>query len=356
MAATNSSRRGAVLLGIGLVAVIAAGTAAVLGGLLPPGAVSALGLPASLQPGASGDPAMSQADQQLEAKLQPFIRCINGVDRELDGVQGRYRSELEYIRLTLAGKEPMMPPNIGGLRLNLNGYREDSNPAEDCAAGLERASIQPPAIPDLDQAGQDYARALRAMLPLFADAQPYYQQKDWKDDRFAKGAALDARLRPVLADAGRAGSAMRAALRGQENGLRTRQLAALEARSGRNARWQGLNVMLRAREMEDEIGRQAQSGSFSAKALQLGIEQLSSAWDEANGYAQGHSDKLSQGTASQRPIWDRIGAPASSYLATVKELRRAVEAGDRKPDAVRSGYDATVQDFNTLVDAFNAPY
>ncbi len=367
-----------IVLGV-LAAVVGgvAGAGLLTGGTLPAGVQSAFGLASPAQTGpqtgfqtapqtgartgrpdgaGAGDPALSQADQQLEAKLQPYVRCINGVERELDALRSRYRNELEYVRLVLAGKPPMMSPNITGLRLTLDGYSGGTDRGGECAAGLEQAAAQAPAIPELDQAGQDYARALRAMLPVFPEAQRYYEQKDWKDDRFAKGTALDAKLRPAFADSERAGAAIRAALRGQENGLRTRQLAAVEARDGRTARWQGLNFMLRARELENEAGRQAASGSFSAKALQLGIEQLSAAWDEANSYAAAHPDEMARSGGQQRPIWARISQPASSYLASAKELRRAVEADQRKSDTLRSAYNSMVRDFNTVVDAFNAQY
>lgn len=337
-----------------VIAGAAIGAVFVLDGDVFSAAGTALGIAAPAGSFDKGDPALSPADRQLQAKLQPVIACINRLDGDLESLAGAYRDEVEYARGTLAGKKYMMHMNFN-LRFDLNPDPLHPDPINDCAKGLDQAAGMAPPVPDLDAAASEYARTIRAMPPVFAEAKTYYKQEDWKDDRFAKGETLDGQLRPLFASIATTSGALRTAARKQEDALRERQLAAVEAQDGRGARWQGLNVIARVRDVQNEADREAKAGQFSAKAMQLAIEQLGTAWDEANAYASSHPEMMREGVNHTRPMWARIGEPASSYLADAKALRRAVEGGADR-DKLRSEYRSMLTSFNQLVDAVNSQY
>ena len=108
------------------------------GDLLPsPSSASVVAAPGAPPPAAPADPALNPADQALEAKLQPFIKCMNGVDRELEQFHGKHINEIHDIRQTLAGKPPSFPSNIPALRFTLNGFMSNTDIAQ-CSRGCRR--------------------------------------------------------------------------------------------------------------------------------------------------------------------------------------------------------------------------
>ena len=338
----------------GVLAAVVAGVAAGVGTWSRSGVTGAPAIIGARAPVVTGNAWLSPADRQLQVKLQTFIGCMNGVDRAVTTMRSEYDRELVFARDSLAGKPPMIPPNVLGVSFDLGRSRAAADQAEKCAAGLEQSATQPPALPVLDGPGADYARALRAYTPIAAEAAPYYQQKDWKDDRLARGRAIDARLRPVLDDLGRASAQLRTAVHDQEQGLRVRELAATDAHEGHSANWHGLNVMVHARAVADEVGREAGTGGFDPAALLASTDPFATSIDDARAYATAHPD--APAALRQRPVWARIDTASDRMLLAAKELRRTAQGPRPSAQTLTNAYDRVVTAFNQLVDAYNAPY
>jgi len=110
-----------------------------------------------------------------------------------------------------------------------------------------------PAMPDLDAAMKTYIAAYTVLAPTINEADGYYERQDYKVDKMAEGKALHAKL----ASAGPAFLAERAkvdALFAEEKAKSdVTELAMIEKREGRKARWHVSNVMIQARKIVDRL-------------------------------------------------------------------------------------------------------
>ena len=64
----------------------------------------------------------------------------------------------------------------------------------DCRKDVEKANALEPRDAALEAAASAYVDAVRKLEPLLKEADDYYQQEDYKDDKMAKGGALHPRL------------------------------------------------------------------------------------------------------------------------------------------------------------------
>src|SRR6185295_13020337 len=64
----------------------------------------------------------------------------------------------------------------------------------DCRQAVEKASALEPRDAALEAAASSYADAVSKLEPLLKEADDYYTQEDYKDDKMAKGKALHPRL------------------------------------------------------------------------------------------------------------------------------------------------------------------
>ncbi len=115
----------------------------------------------------------------------------------------------------------------------------------------EAATAQEPAIPDLDDAMRRYVQSYRALAPLITRANGYYERKDYEDDRMALGRDLHRQMVPAAEAFLKDRADVEAAMRGFRTDLNRRELADIERREGRSARWHVRNVLIAARGVMD---------------------------------------------------------------------------------------------------------
>ncbi len=133
-------------------------------------------------PGISSE---EEKDAQLGAKLGAYIGCMNGTSKRVVDSRNRYLSWVDE-RVGPTGKER----NVYGLY--------DVN-AGSCLPSLERAKTMQPALPEVESAAAEYRKALEELDPLVNQVEKYYDQKDYKDDKMAKGKALHPQLMNAFA-------------------------------------------------------------------------------------------------------------------------------------------------------------
>ncbi len=204
-------------------------------------------------------------------------------------------------------------------------------------AAARQAMVSPPERPALDEAVGRYILAYEALAPLITRAERYYDRQDYRDDRMAEGRALHEQMVPAAQEF----LAARAALEGQMRAMRAdldlRELADIEAREGRSARWQIRNTMIQARAVINALPPRGQR-QVDMAALDEAIAGYSAAIREIDRYKERDPQGLSM-----------FEGRASSWLGSLREFRQKL--GRSRGDIRRVGNEATwlVNNYNMLV-------
>jgi len=201
------------------------------------------------------------------------------------------------------------------------------------------ATSQPPAYPALDETVKRYITAYEAMAPLVAEADAYYERKDYLSDKMAGGKALHAKLAPAAQAFLTERKALERDMEAVKSDLDRRQLAAIEQHEGRKAKWHVRNVMIEAKTMVDLLP------SNSAPVVDL------AAFDKAlDRYAAAVKEFDAYSAATPNSFFVFESSPRN-LLGKLREFRQKV--GRTKGDARRAGvgHDLTwlINDYNMMV-------
>jgi hypothetical protein len=295
----------------------------------------------------SGRPAgqntlLSNEDLALSKKLEPFISCINRVDRALMQHGETYKSR--FAALSAKPDAEIFGLNFG---FKIEVYETNNEFSRQCATGLEMAAKMPPSDTTLDRVAVSYAETLQAMIPHMNALDDYYSQKNFLDDKMARGKQIDAQFRPLLDKLGALSAEMRAAVEDNTNKLRANELVALEKQSGKDFSWHTLNILIEARKSLKAVQMAASKGKLSAADILPVEEKYQAAYEAANTYASAHPDTKTK--LGNKPLWFSIASNARDVLAALKAVRRDVEAG-KDPE---SGLRTLQKDFNSLIKNYN---
>ncbi|MBN9008561.1 MAG: YiiG family protein, partial [Rhizobiales bacterium] len=117
---------------------------------------------------------------QLTEKLNAYIGCINRLSERSYDSRRRYFSWAAKSGPT--GKE----------RIIYGTYTIYDT--TDCKKNVEKANALEPHDAALEASATAYATAVGQLEPLLKEADDYYSQENYKDDKMAKGKALHPRL------------------------------------------------------------------------------------------------------------------------------------------------------------------
>ena len=101
-----------------------------------------------------------------------------------------------------------------------------------------------PKLPAIDETMGRYIKAYQELAPLITKAERYYDRKDYRDDNLAEGQKLHALMVPAAKTFLEERSKLDALMRVYKRGLDQRELASVEQREGKSARWQVRNLSL----------------------------------------------------------------------------------------------------------------
>lgn len=298
--------------------VLAAGTAALL--------ASAFTKVATAQP------------SSLTEKLNAYVGCINRLSARSYDSRNRYFSWV--------GKDGP----TGRERIIYGTYTIYDT--SDCRKNVEKANTLEPHDATLEGAASAYAVAVTKLEALLKEADDYYTQENYKDDKMAKGKTLH----PQLVAAWNAFATADKALRGGVETINDRRalekLAEIEQKEGRKARYHVEALMINAKRVlraEDaekpDVAAIAQAVS-EYEAVVKAMEQL--------------SDEDGRGK-----IGSMFVNNAKSFLTSGKQLMRRIRdkvpysQGERMMLNPSSGWmvegspQRLLRDYNQLVDAYN---
>jgi Protein of unknown function (DUF3829) len=277
--------------------------------------------------------------QSLTDKLQPYIECFNSLS------ESGLRSKARYLSWA-ATSGPT------GKERNIYGTYTLSDPSK-CDAEIEAANKSEPRETTLENAGSAFIKSLVALEPLLKQANDYYDQGDYKDDKMAKGKALHPQLMAAWATFETANDQLDGVLDSLNDEVQLERLAEIEKAEGKQAHYYVLAVMLEAKKVfrvegEEKIPDLAKINT-ALGALETSVSEL-------DAFASGADRKVGSIFMSQ----------VKGYLTTAKELMRRMRdktpysSGDRMMlQTSGAGWMVVgspprlVHDYNGLVEAFN---
>ena len=166
-------------------------------------------------------------------KINAYVACLNRLS------QRSYESRQRYF----SWASPKGP--TGKERIIYGTYTIYDT--ADCRNGVTKVAALEPRLPELEAAAAAFAEAVGALEPLLKEADTYYRQEDYKDDRMAKGRQLHPRLVAAWDAFAAADQQLRAGLREIEDKRTVERIAEIERIEGRKGRYHIEVLMLDAR-------------------------------------------------------------------------------------------------------------
>lgn len=202
----------------------------------------------------------------------------------------------------------------------------------------EGAAAREPKLPEIDATVLRFIKAYQELAPLITKAERYYDRKDYRDDDLAEGRTLHAAMVPAAKAFLDERAKLDALMRVYKTGIDQRELAALEQREGRSARWQVRNVMIGARGVIDLMPSNEQP-IVDLKAFDAATAEYAKAVRAMDEF----KDKNPGQT-----LW--LDSQAGSWLGKLRDFSEKL--AKNKGDVRRGAADAAnwiVRDYNTMI-------
>jgi hypothetical protein len=274
------------------------------------------------------------------AKVNAYVGCLNRISARAFDSRSRYFSWAAKSGPT--GRERI----IYGL-YTITG-------SADCASNVAKANAIEPHDAALEAAASAYADAAGALEGLLKEADDYYTQENYKDDKMAKGKALHPRLVAAWDTFESADRALRGEVEAINDRRALEKLAAIEASEGKKARYHVEALMINAKRVLRTVDTAQPDPGAMAQAI-AGYEEII---------------KGAEGFTGSGLARDKIGSffisNAKSFLVTAKQLMRRLRdhvpysSGDKMMlGNAMSGWmvegspPRLLRDYNTLVDSYN---
>lgn len=298
--------------------------------------VLALALLSALPAGA----AMAEENPSFTEKMNAYVGCINRLSER------SYDSRNRYFEWVDAKKGP-----TGRERIIYGTYTIYDT--SDCKAAVEKANGLEPRDAALEAAASSYVEAVVALEPLLKEADDYYEQENYKDDKMAKGKALHPRLVAAWGAFAGADQKLRAGIDEIQDKHAAEKLGEIERTEGRKERYYIQALMIGAKRL-----------SKAQTAEKADLAKITEALTVYEGLV-----KATEGYAEANP-GSKIGSMfignAKEFLVTAKQLMRRVRdkvpysQGDRMMLEsggggwmVEGSPDRLARDYNQLVEAYN---
>ena len=284
--------------------------------------------------------AQAEESPSLTEKLNAYVECINRLSER------SYDSRRRYFEWVDAKKGP-----TGKERIIYGTYTIYDT--SDCKKSVEKANALEPRDAGLEAAASAYVEAVVALEPLLKEADDYYEQENYKDDKMAKGKALHPRLVAAWAAFAGADQKLRTGIDDIQDKQAAVKLGEIESSEGRKERYYIQALMIGAKRLMRAQTAEKPDLAKITEALTVyeGIAKAMEAYAEAN---------------QPSKIGSMFISEAKSYLVTAKQLMRRVRdkvpysSGDRMMLEsggggwmVEGSPDRLMRDYNQLVESYN---
>ncbi len=287
---------------------------------------------------AEGGEAPSLAD-----KLEPYIECVNRLSGRALNSRTRYLSWANKSGPT--GKEKIV-----------YGLYTLYDPA-DCNRNIPAANEAEPRDAALEEAGAAFMSSIMALTPLVTEANNYYEQGDYKDDKMAKGREFHPKLMAAWDSFTAADTRLRDEIERIDEKVQLETLAEIEKTEGRKTRYFVLALMAKAKTLIRAEGDGDDKAFDAGKATQA-LEAYEASIKDLEAYS---------GSNPGEKAGSIFVSAARSFLKTGKELMRRVRdktpysAGEKMNLSnslsgwmVEGSPPALIHNYNQLVERFNS--
>jgi len=254
---------------------------------------------ASKGPGISSE---EDKDAELGAKLGEYISCMNGTSKRVVESRNRYLSWVDE-KIGPTGKER----NIYGLY--------DIN-ANTCFPNLERAKTMQPPLPEVESAAAEYKKALEELDPLVKQADKYYDQKDYKDDKMAQGKQLHPQLMNAFAKFEQVSKGFEDRVTALNDSVNARQFARLEKDPSRRLQYLSQKSLNEAKALI-KLTDIAELKELDLQKYDVAVQSYDKALSELEQYADSHKAEVDKAM-----MFSSYLSSSKTFLKAAKELLR----------------------------------
>ena len=299
-----------------------------------------LAIGAAVLPGLLAAGGVRAETSSLTEKINAYVGCINRLSERAYDSRERYFSWVGKKGPT--GKE----------RIIYGTYTIYDT--ADCKSGVEKANTLDPRNAELEAAASTYVDAVVALEPLLKDADDYYSQENYKDDKMAKGKALHPQLVAAWTAFATADAKLRSGIDVVQDMLAAEDLVNIEKEEGRKGRYHIQALMMHAK----RLMRAQSTDKPDLAKITAALGEYEAATKAADSYAEQNKDSK---------IGSSFVSSAKSFLVTSKQLMRRVR--DKVPYSdgekmilnsgggggwmVEGSPDRLMHDYNQLVESYN---
>lgn len=279
----------------------------------------------------------------LAEKVQPYIACLNDLAGRALQSRSRY--------LSWAAKSGP----TGNERI-VYGVYTLYDPAK-CNRNIPDANQAEPHDAQLEEAGTAFISSLMVLTPLLKEADDYYQQGDYKDDKMAKGKELHPKLMAAWDSFVAANDRLQDAVERINDQVQLEELAEIEKEEGRKTHYYTLALMIDAKALVHAEG-EGEDKNFDIAKVTPVLERYEASIKALEAYGEGHPEEKAGSI---------FVSAARSFLKTGKELMRRVR--DKTPYStgermnlsnslaawmVEGSPASLIHNYNELVERFNS--
>jgi hypothetical protein len=241
-------------------------------------------------------------DSELGSKLGEYISCMNGTSKRVVDSRNRYLSWVDE-KTGPTGKER----NIYGLY--------DIN-AQTCLPSLDRAKGAQPPLPEVESAAAEYRKALEELDPLVKTADKYYDQKDYKDDKMAKGKELHPQLMNAFAKFEQVSKGFEDKVTTLNDQVNARQFARLEKDPSRRLQYLSQKSLNEAKSLI-KLTDIAELKELDLQKFDVALQTYDKALTELEQYASSHKPEV-----DKTMMFSSYLSSSQNFLKSAKELLR----------------------------------
>lgn len=283
-------------------------------------------------------PSAPTPEATLTAKMNAYVGCINRLSERSYSSRSRYFSWANPNGPT--GKE----------RIIYGTYTIYDT--SDCRKNVEQANALEPRDAELEAAGSAYADAVSKLEPLLKEADDYYAQENYKDDKMAKGKAMHPRLVAAWDAFAKADKDLRRNVETINDRRALERLAEVERSEGRKARYHIEALMIQAK----RVLRSQTADKPDLAALTQALNDYEAATKDLENAANANDGQK---------IGSMFTGSAKSFLTSAKQLMRRLRdktpysQGDKMMINAGSGWmiegspERLLRDYNQLIEAYN---
>ncbi len=266
------------------------------------------------------------ADEHMQEKLDAYIACLNTLSSPVRASRSRYFSWVN----------PKTGPT--GTERNINGLYDLPNAAaQKCTEGLAKAKPLLPKDAKLETAGDDFAKTVTELDGLIHEVFTYYENKNFKDDKFAKGKAIHPRLMAAFSAFSKADTNLHATLDGITKPLALRGLSRIERDEGKSFLFHRKHVLLAARELVEAGDPVGDDDAVDFALYNASFSEVDKALTELQTFGAAHKIDLDARTNAAWPMaksnFEQFERAAESYRKKSRDYLRCLRDAPAKAKA-----------------------